>query len=1207
MKLFHLLLSSVLAGKKDRKKAAPFTDDELEQYGDLSKREWNKIYKNIDPEMEVAEEDFYLKFKRQVFNSGRSDKRRRGFEADEFRLRFPRNQWDVDGTCPDSVSAVSWDYPFGDVTITNRVVIVDRNVDAGVVKVLSGGKLIFKDRGPGGNLLKFRAMALKAENGGEIWAGSRSCRYQGKLDIALYGDHGDHDRDFGYKYFHCDKDGVVEVHGKEKHHWTHLEDHLFKNSVAVEQLNWSQDRNNNPATQLRGQKRMVFHVLSAEGDLKDTFSIKTGDEITEEVKNMLSLENLKNGEIVIFFTDLQYSLTSAFRVLLENLGFQNSVSFATKFSEASATFHKKKWSQIAGIINTGNGQSDLQTSIPEEWKAPAPLYQTVGPIGLGGEKAGFDFGFDMKSTWGDSDVSSMAISDFQEILDNPYGTADAINFWNSFAQRVEYTSSTKGQSPKIKVSHDISSWEIGDKIVIASTDQDPLHSEVFEIRPCGDCDNNELMLDRPADFTHWGRVDQRTGIDQRAEVGLLSRNIRFYGEMQPTCDYARTRESLDGDSPNRRTDWCNYFAEMEGENIDRHGGHIVGTKKFKNFHISHIEVFNAGQPWLARYPVHWHHAGYVGRMGGYEDPSSFESLSIHDCFSRFVTVHGTHEATVKNVVGYNTVGHGFFMEDGVETYNHITGNLGIVVKPGIILPTDRDGSICEAANDQFDGAEIGREPCEALSVFWMSHGANWIHDNAAVGGTAGFWFFHHTASDKYAFEAMPKSLENGRREWRNNKASAATYGMIRSGTVKDDGPTAFHPAPFLSMLPEDDPTGLKYHSMPEKWQEGDFRPNEERKIDDLRPNLWERPESNWADEYFVGFKVHHTTRSNKIEGANVHIENWQVSDNAKGFELVTSEGVFGAKKTIKDSTFVGFTRNTGHMRCGELNHGDKIESKSLDTLMDCSIDDQPQLPKPNSVEEYHYSWYKPMNDVYRQAPLPRDEIQGGIVVSASSEPTIISNNFFYDFFPDRAGYGAIRAPIVPGHNSRFTTNPENVALHSNVFENCPLIFGDDKLSNDNTADRETFAVADVDGRIASHPGYVLRTQNPFITTGCEVSTVNDDFPVHSQHKLCPFSTRIGQLDISFAKEIGGYLADNKSKNEVEFDKATKLSAVVESDKTVTFKPELDVNFIPTGDIFIGLSNAKVLSEFRFSICVFDENRYNVRSCVPIKITNSLRF
>ena len=54
---------------------------------------------------------------------------------------------------------------------------------------------------------------------------------------------------------------------------------------------------------------------------------------------------------------------------------------------------------------------------------------------------------------------------------------------------------------------------------------------------------------------------------------------------------------------------------------------------FTNYHVSHIELFNVGQPRLARYPVHWHHAGYVGEKGQYDDPSSAESLSIHDSFS----------------------------------------------------------------------------------------------------------------------------------------------------------------------------------------------------------------------------------------------------------------------------------------------------------------------------------------------------------------------------------------------------------------------------------------------------------------------------------------------------------------------------------------------------------------------------------------------
>ena len=92
------------------------------------------------------------------------------------------------------------------------------------------------------------------------------------------------------------------------------------------------------------------------------------------------------------------------------------------------------------------------------------------------------------------------------------------------------------------------------------------------------------------------------------------------------CQYALTRESLDTASPNYNRNWCDYFAKIEGADFDRHGAHMIFTNGFTNVHLSHIELFNVGQPRLARYPVHWHHAGYVGAKGGYSDPSSAESL-----------------------------------------------------------------------------------------------------------------------------------------------------------------------------------------------------------------------------------------------------------------------------------------------------------------------------------------------------------------------------------------------------------------------------------------------------------------------------------------------------------------------------------------------------------------------------------------------------
>ena len=59
-----------------------------------------------------------------------------------------------------------------------------------------------------------------------------------------------------------------------------------------------------------------------------------------------------------------------------------------------------------------------------------------------------------------------------------------------------------------------------------------------------------------------------------------------------------------------------------------------------------------------------------------------------------MTIHQTNDVTVRDVVGYNTYGHGFFIEDGVEQNNTFDHNLGILVKPGIVLPTDRHDDAC---------------------------------------------------------------------------------------------------------------------------------------------------------------------------------------------------------------------------------------------------------------------------------------------------------------------------------------------------------------------------------------------------------------------------------------------------------------------------------------------------------------------------------
>ena len=51
--------------------------------------------------------------------------------------------------------------------------------------------------------------------------------------------------DAGTKYLWAAAGGVVEIHGEDRKGWTHLDDHVWANSVPVEELEWSQGMDKN--------------------------------------------------------------------------------------------------------------------------------------------------------------------------------------------------------------------------------------------------------------------------------------------------------------------------------------------------------------------------------------------------------------------------------------------------------------------------------------------------------------------------------------------------------------------------------------------------------------------------------------------------------------------------------------------------------------------------------------------------------------------------------------------------------------------------------------------------------------------------------------------------------------------------------------------------------------------------------------------------
>src|SRR5580698_2866430 len=322
---------------------------------------------------------------------------------------------------------------------------------------------------------------------------------------------------------------------------------------------------------------------------------------------------------------------------------------------------------------------------------------------------------------------------------------DRTNSWTKLA------GTAKAGSARIEVLN-ASGWRTGDVIALASTDFDSTQAEKRTIAAIA---GNAITLDQPLKYMHFGKIT--FGVDERGEVGLLTRNIL----IQASDDADKT-----------------YF-----------GGHIMAEAGAKMY-VSSVELTRMGQNMhLARYPIHWH-------IDGEGQGQYIQNSSIHDTYSRCVTVHGTNNVRVENNVTYNTVGHCFFLEDAVETGNQFVHNLGMMTK------CHPDGKPCVPTNlgpfgpgggKNFDTA--GQSAKDVLipsdntaSTFWIANPDNIYRDNVAAGSEAtGFWFalpVHPTG----AFEGADVSKATWPRRMRVREFKGNTAHSNFDGFMSDRGP-----------------------------------------------------------------------------------------------------------------------------------------------------------------------------------------------------------------------------------------------------------------------------------------------------------------------------------------------------------------------------------------------------------------------------------
>jgi cell migration-inducing and hyaluronan-binding protein len=404
---------------------------------------------------------------------------------------------------------------------------------------------------------------------------------------------------------------------------------------------------------------------------------------------------------------------------------------------------------------------------------------------------------------------------------------------------------------------DAAGWRAGDEIVLASTDFDPRQAER---RTISAIKGNTITLDRKLEYMHFGKIT--FDVDQRGEVGLLTRNIK----IQASAD-----------------------AEQSFQ-----GGHVMAMGASKMF-VEGVEFNRMGQNLtLARYPIHWHLIGDA--KGQY-----IRNAAIHDTYNRCVTVHGTNNLQVENNVTYNTVGHCFFLEDGIETGNQYVRNLAIQTKCHTSKPCDPTNLAPFGATAGTNFNLTGQDSKDVLipsdntvSSFWITNPDNIYRDNVAAGSDAtGFWFaFPEHPTGKFEGTDISKATWPRRtklREFKGNVAHSNFDSFMGDRAPRADG--KFAVGGYISLVDPADANSAQVESVVE-----DFTSYKNR-----NSGIWARGELRLY-------------------------KNLKMADNGIGF--TQASGNFGQSlytSRVVDSLFVGETENIGNPRTPE----EKAAGRSL--------------------------------------------------------------------------------------------------------------------------------------------------------------------------------------------------------------------------------------------------------------------------------------
>uniref|UniRef100_A0A8C9YL02 hyaluronoglucosaminidase n=1 Tax=Sander lucioperca TaxID=283035 RepID=A0A8C9YL02_SANLU len=732
----------------------------------------------------------------------------------------------LDENCPDHNSSLSsWSpghQPEKDVIVRRgHLFRLDASATFHTLTIQSGGKVVFADNADGSNNITLRTRHILIEDGGALHIGGPKCRYRSRATIALVGRSDDKAvpevPGMGRKFIGVAAGGTLELHGTERVSWTLLTRSVPATGLAT--AGHAFQRNFSRGINLRVVDQDTAAVLFSE-------RYDTHDSSNDSRRLTQLLGTLPAGRIVTLAVGdsaVKNLLAETKKAIEEKLGssFVNDLQY------------RQAWALVS-VVGGGNAScsEDVREHENHDTGGRALARRNFTTVD------GVAFSVTAYSEW----KNGFPISGFQ---------VDAVD-------QVVLNLQDKVQP----------TWQPGDQIVVASTDYSMHQAEEFTLLPCSHCTSRQVRIQgEGVCYNHVGEIID--GVDMRAEVALLSRNIFIYGEMESSCY---------GDN------MCQFY------NHDTYGGHIKILRNFSSVHLSHVELKNMGQQReKGRYPLHFHMCGDVDQRGGYQEPTYVDGLSIHHSFSRCLTIHTTNGLLVKNTIGYDTLGHCFFLEDGIEQRNTFYHNLGLLTRPGTLLPTDRNETLCTSIKDKIY-KEI-RILTLAVSTFWIANPNNNLISNAAAGSQdAGIWFVFHSSStgDSHGLvpetraELTPLGIFYNNRVHSNFKA-----GLFIDKRVKTTNASAADPREYLCLD-----------------NSARFRPHQN--ADPSRPRVAA------VIGTLISFK--NNDLGAWIRGGDIIIQDSGFADNGVGLSFA-SDGSYpkdeGSSQEVTQSLFVGESRNRG--------------------------------------------------------------------------------------------------------------------------------------------------------------------------------------------------------------------------------------------------------------------------------------------------------